>query len=55
MKIQISDVTTLVDEKIKIKVVDLTPNSKLQINMKMELPWGTGEEFSSYGEKVKWI
>lgn len=49
MKIQISDVTTLVDEKIKIKVVDLTPNSKLEINMKMELPWCTGEEFSSYG------
>jgi hypothetical protein len=30
MKIQISDITSLVDEKIK--VVDLTPNSKLKDN-----------------------
>jgi len=49
MKIHISDVETLVDDRIKIKVLDLSPNSKLRVSMKMELPWCTGEEFSSYG------
>lgn len=49
MKIYISHIEALAPEKIEIKVSDLSPNSKLKIDMKMELPWCKGEEFSSYG------
>lgn len=49
MKINISDIEALVDERIKIKVLDLIPNSKLKVSMEMEFPWCMGEEFSSYG------
>ena len=49
MKIDISDIESLVTEKIKIKVLELSPNSKLRISMKTELPWCSGEEYSSYG------
>ena len=49
MKIEISKIEALVTEKIKIKVLELSPNSKLRISMKMELPWCKGEEYSSYG------
>ncbi|MBN3346497.1 acyl-CoA thioesterase [Clostridium botulinum] len=49
MKIEISDIEALVVKKIKIKVMELGPNSKLRISMKMELPWCKGEEYSSYG------
>jgi esterase/lipase len=49
MKIEISNIETLVVEKIKIKVLELSPNSKLRISLKMELPWCIGEEYSSYG------
>lgn len=47
MIINISDIETLVDERIKIKVLDLSPNSKLRVSMKMEFPWCKGEEYSS--------
>lgn len=49
MKIEISDIEVLVTKKIKIKVFELSPNSKLRISLKMELPWCKGEEYSSYG------
>lgn len=49
MKIDISNIEALVVEKIKIKVLELSPNSKLRISMKMELPWCKGEQYSSYG------
>lgn len=49
MKIDISDMESLVTEKIKIKVLELSPNSKLRISIKTELPWCSGEEYSSYG------
>lgn len=49
MKIDISHKEALITDKIKIKVLELNPNSKLRISMKMELPWCTGEEYSSYG------
>lgn len=49
MKIDVSNIEALVTEKIKIKVFELSPNSKLKISMKMELPWCKGEEYSSYG------
>ena len=49
MKIEISKIEALVTEKIKIKVLELSPNSKLRISMKMELPWCKGEVYSSYG------
>lgn len=49
MKIEISNIEALVVEKIKIKVLELSPNSKLRISLKMELPWCIGEEYSSYG------
>ncbi|WP_297426544.1 acyl-CoA thioesterase/bile acid-CoA:amino acid N-acyltransferase family protein [Clostridium sp.] len=49
MRIDISDIESLVTEKIKIRVLELIPNSQLRISMKMELPWCLGEEYSSYG------
>lgn len=49
MKIEISKIEALITEKIKIKVLELSPNSKLRISMKMELPWCKGEVYSSYG------
>ncbi|WP_297421093.1 acyl-CoA thioesterase/bile acid-CoA:amino acid N-acyltransferase family protein [Clostridium sp.] len=49
MKIDISNIESLVTEKIKIKVLELSPNSKLKIRIKSELPWCLGEEYSSYG------
>ena len=48
MKITIEQQEAYVDEKVCIKVSGLTPNSQLRANMKMELPWCSGEEFSSY-------
>lgn len=48
MKITIEQQEAYVDEKVRIKVSGLTPNSQLRANMKMELPWCSGEEFSSY-------
>ncbi|MCC0643276.1 MULTISPECIES: acyl-CoA thioesterase/bile acid-CoA:amino acid N-acyltransferase family protein [unclassified Clostridioides] len=49
MKVNVYDVESLVDDKIKVIVSDLIPNSKLRVSMKMEFPWCKGEEFSSYG------
>lgn len=49
MKINLSNIETLVDDRIEIKVSDLSPKSKLRVSMKTELPWCKGEEFSSYG------
>ncbi|MBV4418922.1 acyl-CoA thioesterase/BAAT N-terminal domain-containing protein [Clostridium tyrobutyricum] len=49
MKIDIYNIEALASEKIKIKICELSPNSKLRISMKMELPWCTEEEYSSYG------
>lgn len=48
MKINLYDKEAFVDDKIKVKILDLIPNSKLRISMKMEFPWCEGEEFSSY-------
>jgi esterase/lipase len=48
LKITIEQQEAFVDEKVRIKVSGLTPNSQLRANMKMELPWFSGEEFSSY-------
>ena len=47
MKISVEQ-ETFVDEKIHIIVSGLNPNSRLRANMEMELPWCSGEEFSSY-------
>jgi BAAT / Acyl-CoA thioester hydrolase C terminal./Acyl-CoA thioester hydrolase/BAAT N-terminal region. len=47
MKISIEQ-ESFVDEKVHIKVSGLNPNSKLKASVKMELPWCSGEEFSSY-------
>lgn len=49
MKVNVYDVESFVDDKIKVIVSDLIPNSKLRISVKMEFPWCKGEEFSSYG------
>ena len=49
MKIDISNIESLVTERIKIKALELRPNSKLRVSMKTELPWCLGEEYSSYG------
>ncbi|AET67933.1 lysophospholipase [Desulfosporosinus orientis DSM 765] len=48
MKITIENQEAFVDEKVRITVSGLTPNSQLRARMKMELPWCSGEEFSSY-------
>ncbi|WP_313183395.1 acyl-CoA thioesterase/bile acid-CoA:amino acid N-acyltransferase family protein [Lacrimispora sp.] len=48
MKITIEQQEAFVDERVRIKVTGLTPNSQLRADMKMELPWCSGEEFSSY-------
>lgn len=48
MKIIVDHQEALVDEKIHIKISGLIPNSQLKANMKMQLPWCSGEEFSSY-------
>jgi len=47
MKISIEQ-ESFVDEKVHIKVSGLNPNSQLKASVKMELPWCSGEEFSSY-------
>ncbi|AGF57560.1 esterase/lipase [Clostridium saccharoperbutylacetonicum] len=49
MKIEISNIEALITEKIDIKVLELMPNSKVKITLKAELPWCSGEEYSSYG------
>lgn len=49
MKINVYNLESFVDERLKIMVSDLTPNTKLKVIMKMEFPWCKGEEFSSYG------
>ena len=48
MKITIEHQEAYVDEKVLITVSGLTPNTQLRVVMKMELPWCSGEEFSSY-------
>lgn len=48
MKINVDRQEALVDEKVHIKVFGLSPNSRLKVSMKMEFPWCSGEEFSSY-------
>ncbi|CQR52379.1 acyl-CoA thioesterase/bile acid-CoA:amino acid N-acyltransferase family protein [Paenibacillus riograndensis] len=48
MKINIEHQETFVDQKINIRVLDLNPNSRLKVSLKMELPWCSGDEFSSY-------
>ncbi|WP_312426177.1 acyl-CoA thioesterase/bile acid-CoA:amino acid N-acyltransferase family protein [Lacrimispora sp.] len=48
MKITIEQQEAFVDERVCIKVSGLAPNSRLRADMKMELPWCSGEEFSSY-------
>lgn len=49
MKIEISKLESLADEKLQIKVTGLKVYSKLKITAKAELPWCKGEKFSSYG------
>lgn len=49
MKISVYNVESFVDERLKVMVSDLTPNTKLKVSLKMEFPWCKGEEFSSYG------
>lgn len=49
MKISVYNVESFVDERLKVIVSDLTPNTKLKVSLKMEFPWCKGEEFSSYG------
>ncbi|HBG4644376.1 TPA: acyl-CoA thioesterase/BAAT N-terminal domain-containing protein [Clostridioides difficile] len=49
MKVNVYNVESFVDERLKIMVSDLIPNTKLKISVKMEFPWCKGEEFSSYG------
>lgn len=49
MKVNVYNLESFVDERVKIIVSDLTPNTKLKVSMKMEFPWCKGEEFSSYG------
>lgn len=48
MKINLEHQEAFVDEGIHIKVVDLDPNTQLKVSLKMEFPWCSGEEFSSY-------
>lgn len=48
MKITIEHQEAFVDEKVHITVSGLAPNNRLRASMKMELPWCSGEEFSSY-------
>lgn len=49
MKVNVYNVESFVDERLKIMVSNLIPNTKLKISVKMEFPWCKGEEFSSYG------
>lgn len=49
MKLEISKLKALADEKIYIKVTNLKAESRLKISTKVELPWCKGEKFSSYG------
>ncbi|CZR85109.1 hypothetical protein CDFC105_30003 [Clostridioides difficile] len=49
MKVNVYNVESFVDERLKIMVSDLIQNTKLKISVKMEFPWCKGEEFSSYG------
>ena len=49
MKIKISKLNSLADEKIQIRITGLKVHSKLKITAKAELPWCKGEKFSSYG------
>lgn len=48
MKVEIEHQEALADEKIRIRIFNLLPDSQLRISLKMELPWCSGEEFSSY-------
>lgn len=48
MKINVEHQEAFADEKVHIKVSELNPNSQLKAIMRMELPWCSGEEFSSY-------
>jgi esterase/lipase len=48
MKIEIKNQEAFVDEKIHIKISELSPLSHLKITFHMELPWCSGELFSSY-------
>ncbi|WP_019913645.1 acyl-CoA thioesterase/bile acid-CoA:amino acid N-acyltransferase family protein [Paenibacillus sp. HW567] len=52
MKINMDHQQAFVDQHINIKVDDLNPNSRLKVSLKMELPWCSGEEFSSYAVLV---
>lgn len=48
MRITIDKQEAFVDEKIHIAVSELPANSLLKASLTMELPWCSGEEFSSY-------
>lgn len=48
MKIEISKLKAVADERIQIKISDLKPQSILKIITETELPWCLGEKFSSY-------
>lgn len=49
MKVEISKLNALADEKIQIKIAGLKAHSKLKITAEAELPWCKGEKFSAYG------
>jgi len=48
MKLEVENQEALADEKIRIRIFDLLPYSQLRVSLKMEFPWCSGEEFSSY-------
>ena len=48
MKIEISKLKSVADEKLEIRVLDLKPKSTLKVTAETELPWCLGEKFSSY-------
>lgn len=45
MKVNVYNVESFVDERLKIMVSDLIPNTKLKISVKMEFPWCKEKNF----------
>lgn len=48
MNVEVEHQEAFADEKIGIRIFNLLPDGQLMVSLKMELPWCSGEEFSSY-------
>jgi esterase/lipase len=48
VKVEITPKKAFVDAKLNIQVKELIPKSQLKVTLRMELPWCSGEIFSSY-------